>query len=581
MLFREGLDNAATQLNVVNSRFASSAQFSTLRGALIFMASKGTNFRGDETPDYYTSEFDPPTQLHTISYYSDMPSCSTPVKGTILQSLGQTNPAVSKSPSPTKSRVPTGSQNRQASNLQSSGQTSLVVLRTPSPTKSKVPTGSPKRQASNLTNIQTNFRNISLGSSTFAGSSSSDVFFYQHIRSLSEVINTVRAPVFPAVEYLISFGGVVDSYLRSHGYNQEAIMALEQAWVSSRGRRPEFIRDICLEGLLQAEADSNTACTMSTPLTTIEAPKRYRNLTRHLVADISHRRPYRLQKKRQTQKKTAAAKAEAKARRDARQEEYTAALQGVAECVESEAIKLREQFGGHTLDYYKAEILQLGGLKGRLRGVSRWNAFLRYEAKLANERKHTSTMAELKTKLKNIINSSLEALLGKVRMIYIGFDEKFTASYGVVIENWPIERFIAPSELTCPELDILLGAWTSGTTFFRKMETDEWEKWRKNYMPVSSSSSINSSTLSECAAASSNDTMAVDIPTTTSNSQQAPNPMNDITDATNNVSSLQFIHSSGSGTLSNGVRKHKQRSDAGKKRGSHKKDSLVVTVPSS
>ncbi|KAG6870563.1 hypothetical protein C0992_013005, partial [Termitomyces sp. T32_za158] len=119
--------------------------------------------------------------------------------------------------------------------------------------------------------------------------------------------------------------------------------------------------------------------------TAIEAPKRYRNLTRHIIADASRRRPHRLKKKRKSQKKTAAAKAEAKAKRDARQEEYSSALQAAVELVEAEAIKLREQFGGHTLDYYKAEILQTGHLKSEARAVSRWNVFLRHEAKKANE----------------------------------------------------------------------------------------------------------------------------------------------------------------------------------------------------
>ncbi|KAG6880475.1 hypothetical protein C0993_006551, partial [Termitomyces sp. T159_Od127] len=80
----------------------------------------------------------------------------------------------------------------------------------------------------------------------------------------------------------------------------------------------------------------------------------------------------------------------------------------------------------------------------------------------------------------SITTSLLETIVGKARMVYTGFEEKFTVSYGVVIENWPIERFHLPSDLTRPEVDILLSTWTSKTTFFWKMEEDEWAKWRNN-----------------------------------------------------------------------------------------------------
>ncbi|KAG6895541.1 hypothetical protein C0992_000759 [Termitomyces sp. T32_za158] len=66
-----------------------------------------------------------------------------------------------------------------------------------------------------------------------------------------------------------------------------------------------------------------------------------------------------------------------------------------------------------------------------------------------------------------------ETLVGKVWMVYTGFEEKFTMVYGVVIERWPIKMFIASSELTWPKVDILLGAWTSGTTYFWKMDQEE------------------------------------------------------------------------------------------------------------
>ncbi|KAG6880938.1 hypothetical protein C0992_002299, partial [Termitomyces sp. T32_za158] len=84
-------------------------------------------------------------------------------------------------------------------------------------------------------------------------------------------------------------------------------------------------------------------------------------------------------------KKTPAEKADAKAKRKARRDDYAAALQEAFEVVNQEAIKLHERFGGHMLEYYKEEVLQIGCLTGEKRAVSRWNAYLRHKAKKLNE----------------------------------------------------------------------------------------------------------------------------------------------------------------------------------------------------
>ncbi|KAG6894176.1 hypothetical protein C0992_007184 [Termitomyces sp. T32_za158] len=151
----------------------------------------------------------------------------------------------------------------------------------------------------------------------------------------------------------------------------------------------------------------------------------------------------------------------------------------------------------------------------------------------------------------------------------------------------------------CPQVDILLGAWLSGTTFFRKMENDEWAKWREDYL-ASATASNGAAPTDPCP----DEPMAVDESETASEdtssqqpstSQQAPVPITDTTRAVNNI---QFIHSSASGTpavnniqiinssasgtpLAKPVKKRKQRSDAGKKRGPRKKSSSSTAVPPS
>lgn len=63
-------------------------------------------------------------------------------------------------------------------------------------------------------------------------------------------------------------------------------------------------------------------------------------------------------------------------------------------------------------------------------------------------------------------------------MYYKGFDTKITERYGVIIKNWPLNSFKTPSEITTRiELNLLLNAWKSGTTYFYKMSREEYDSW--------------------------------------------------------------------------------------------------------
>ncbi|KAG6819118.1 hypothetical protein H0H93_015315 [Arthromyces matolae] len=196
--------------------------------------------------------------------------------------------------------------------------------------------------------------------------------------------------------------------------------------------------------------------------------------------------------------------------------------------------------------------------------------------------KHTSTTAELKTQLKDMINTSLqETVGGKVRMMYTNFEDKFTVPYGVVVEKWPLSRFCPPSELSRAEVDVLLAAWTSGTTSFRKMGQEEWEKWRAQYQkkgapvvspeqpdePSCEGSTASTSEVPE-PPADNND----NVPST-STANHMPNetptegtqPSSEVLADTSNT--IKFVNTAGPV-----VRKRKQRADAGIKRGPRKKN---------
>ena len=81
---------------------------------------------------------------------------------------------------------------------------------------------------------------------------------------------------------------------------------------------------------------------------------------------------------------TSALKAVLATRREERRQRYASALQDARSTVEQHATQLREEFGGHSVEYYHQEILQRGCLERARRKTSRWNAFLSHELKRRN-----------------------------------------------------------------------------------------------------------------------------------------------------------------------------------------------------
>lgn len=62
------------------------------------------------------------------------------------------------------------------------------------------------------------------------------------------------------------------------------------------------------------------------------------------------------------------------------------------------------------------------------------------------------------------------------RMVYTNFDSHITLKHGIVCEGWPLERFCAPSAFhSRTELQVLHGAWSSGTAKFRRLSHSEME----------------------------------------------------------------------------------------------------------
>ncbi|KAG6859322.1 hypothetical protein C0995_009712, partial [Termitomyces sp. Mi166 len=66
-------------------------------------------------------------------------------------------------------------------------------------------------------------------------------------------------------------------------------------------------------------------------------------------------------------------------------EEYLDTCEAAWEVINEEAWKLYAQFGGHSEQWYKNNLLQIGHLNVEKHAVLRWNAFLHYESQQAHK----------------------------------------------------------------------------------------------------------------------------------------------------------------------------------------------------
>jgi hypothetical protein len=66
-------------------------------------------------------------------------------------------------------------------------------------------------------------------------------------------------------------------------------------------------------------------------------------------------------------------------------------------------------------------------------------------------------------------------------MIYKNFEDHITRKHGIVVEGWPLRMFDNPSAIgSHVELNVLLRAWETGATRFRKMTEDEYMSWMES-----------------------------------------------------------------------------------------------------
>ncbi|KAG1783665.1 hypothetical protein EV702DRAFT_1040200 [Suillus placidus] len=63
-------------------------------------------------------------------------------------------------------------------------------------------------------------------------------------------------------------------------------------------------------------------------------------------------------------------------------------------------------------------------------------------------------------------------------MYYQNFDTYITAKLGIIIENWPLQKFCCPGDISsCSELTVLSHAWKLNPTHFCKLTDSEFNEW--------------------------------------------------------------------------------------------------------
>ncbi|KAG1736612.1 uncharacterized protein EDB91DRAFT_1249918 [Suillus paluster] len=97
---------------------------------------------------------------------------------------------------------------------------------------------------------------------------------------------------------------------------------------------------------------------------------------------------------------------------------------------------------------------------------------------------HIKEVIQLKRQISELVLQKLQtvAALQKVsQMYYQNFDTNVTAQYRIIIENWLLAKFWAPSDISSHnELSVLYCAWESDATQFRCLTDTEFELWEED-----------------------------------------------------------------------------------------------------
>ncbi|KDQ58309.1 hypothetical protein JAAARDRAFT_192899 [Jaapia argillacea MUCL 33604] len=98
---------------------------------------------------------------------------------------------------------------------------------------------------------------------------------------------------------------------------------------------------------------------------------------------------------------------------------------------------------------------------------------------------HNQKILALQSEASILILEKLRTIAGQQipRMIYINFDTSITLPLKIIVENWPLSKFVCPSDIgSLNELNLLIHSWKTGATRFRKLTDDEHQAWTDDHL---------------------------------------------------------------------------------------------------
>ena len=81
-------------------------------------------------------------------------------------------------------------------------------------------------------------------------------------------------------------------------------------------------------------------------------------------------------------------------------------------------------------------------------------------------------------------------------MYYINFNQHITFKFGVVLENWPIQKFQPPGSFSSiPIISLIYSAFESGTAQFCSLSDEEWQVWWQDFLTGKSAPAVTTAEL--------------------------------------------------------------------------------------
>ncbi|KAG1837661.1 hypothetical protein F4604DRAFT_1942097 [Suillus subluteus] len=163
-------------------------------------------------------------------------------------------------------------------------------------------------------------------------------------------------------------------------------------------------------------------------------------------------------------------------------------FQDVNKTLQSIDNQLAELHAPRTVDFFDSSIgTSVGDVAFRLEGFC-------ISGVKGLAKTHIQDLLELKKKCQALIMQKCQEVAApfKVsRMYYQNFNRNITQKYHLVLDNWPLSKFVAPGNInSLTELRVLYNAWDSNATRFRKLSDEEYETWEvKNFADVLASAS--------------------------------------------------------------------------------------------